>query len=210
MTNDYSIVFNPEYHTYISFHSIACLSACPSAMLSTTTITMSSSYIKTATNNYVSRAAVVEGPSRVELKGKSVLQKNVTVRGDLATIRMGRYCFLEESTTLEPAKINQEKHVPMFIRGNVYIGKNCVIHAASIGTNVYIDDNCVIGERAIIKDNCWITEGTHLGNDTVIPPFSRVSDGRVVEELPPSAATELQEMAHKQYQDFVNANPMTS
>ena len=51
-------------------------------------------YIKTATNNYVSRSAVVENPGKVELKGKSVVQPGSIVRGDLAAIRMGRYCFI--------------------------------------------------------------------------------------------------------------------
>mmetsp|Transcript_3645 Transcript_3645/g.6116 ORF Transcript_3645/g.6116 Transcript_3645/m.6116 type:complete len:177 (-) Transcript_3645:77-607(-) len=168
-------------------------------------------YIKTATHNYVSRQAVVQNPAKVELKGKSVLQPGVTVRGDLAVIRMGRYCFIEETSELSPAPLAGDKHVPMVLRGNIMIGKGCKIEASAIGTNVYIGAASTIGKRCIIKDNCWIEDGTVLGSDVVIPPFSRVrgAPGKVVEEMPPSASLEIQELAQRTYQEFVSSNPAT-
>lgn len=168
-------------------------------------------YIKTATHNYVSRQAIVQNPGKVELKGKSVLRPGVTVRGDLAVIRMGRYCFIEEKSELSPAPLSAEKHVPMVLRGNVMVGQGCKIEASAIGTNVYIGAGSTIGKRCIIKDNCWIEDGTVLGNDVVIPPFSRVegAPGKVVEGMPPSAALELQELAQRTYQQFVSSNPAT-
>ncbi len=167
-------------------------------------------YIKTATNNYVSRSAVVENPDKVELKGKSVLQPGSKVRGDLAAIRMGRYCFIGSQTELSPAPLG-DAHVPMILRGNVYIGEDCNIEASAIGTNVYIGARSVIGPRCIVKDNCYIEEDTVLGGDTVIPPFSRVrgNPGKVVDELQPSASLELQELVHACYQGFVSSIPPT-
>jgi dynactin-5 len=168
-------------------------------------------YIKTATHNYVSRQAKVENPAKVELKGKSVLRPGVTVRGDLAVIRMGRYCFIDEHSELSPAPLSKDKHVPMVLRGNVMVGQGCKIEASAIGTNVYIGAGSTIGKRCIIKDNCWIEDGTVLGSDVVIPPFSRVegAPGKVVEEMPPSAALEIQELAHRTYQEFVSSGPVT-
>jgi len=170
-----------------------------------------SGYIKTATHNYVSRQAVVSNPSKVELKGKSILQPGVKIRGDLAIVRMGRYCFVGNETTLSPAPLGDDKYVHMILRGNVVIGNHCNIQAGAIGTNVYIGNNVTLGERCIIKDSCWIEDGTSLGKDTVIPPFSRVAGapGKVIEELPPSASLELQELAQSRYQEFVASNPDT-
>jgi dynactin 5 len=167
-------------------------------------------YIKTATNSYVSRAAVVENPGKVELKGKSVLQPRTKIRGDLAAIRMGRYCFIGSRTELSPAPLG-DGFIPMILRGNVCIGEDCRIEASAIGTNVYIGAHSKVGPRCIVKDNCYIEEDTVLGGDTVIPPFSQVrgNPGKVVDELEPSASLELQELAHACYQDFVSRNPAT-
>ena len=167
-------------------------------------------YIRTATHNYVSRRATVEGPSNVELKGKSVLSPGVVVRGDLAVIRMGRYCTVHRNAVIRPAPMG-DKHVPMVLRGNVVIEDNSVVEATAVGTNVRIGKDCVIGKRVILKDCCWVEDGTVLGDDTVVPPFSRVQGkpGMVVEELPPSAASDLQDMAQEAYQDFLKTNPAT-
>lgn len=157
-------------------------------------------FIKTASHNYVSRKATVEGPQKVELKGKSVLMDGVVVRGDLGLrIQMGRYVMVGKDTTLTPCE------APMVIRGHVTIGKSCDIQTASIGSFVRIGDNCKIGKRCLIKDGCIIEEGTSLGDDTVVPPFSRVKGrpGLVIEELPPSAAMDLQDAAFEMYQAFV-------
>jgi dynactin 5 len=190
-------------------------------------------YIQTSTQNYVSRKAVVEQPSRVELKGKSILEEGCILRGDLAVIRMGRYCYVGSRTELSPAPADSEDnnaetitatttattdnrqklYIPMIVRGNVYIGPDCKIEASAIGTNVYIGARSCIGPRCILKDNVYVEEGTVLGSDTVIPPFSRVrgNPGKVVtsgESLPPSAAMELQELAHTTFHTFVTGNKM--
>jgi dynactin 5 len=167
-------------------------------------------YIKTATHNYVSRKALVENPAKVELKGKSVLQPGSKLRGDLAVIRIGRYCYVGHNTELSPAPLGNA-HVPMILRGNIRIGNDCKIEASALGTNVCIGARSIIGPRCIIKDNCYIDEDTVLASDTVIPPFSRVrgNPAKVVDSLPPSAALELQEMAHGTYLDFVASTTTT-
>lgn len=159
-----------------------------------------SGFIKTASQNFVSRKADIREPQRVELKGKSVLHDNILLRGDLARIQIGRYVTIGQGTTLSPPL-----DIPLVIRSHTIVGSNCEIHAAAIGSFCKIGDSCKIGNRCIIKDACSIEEGTILGDDTVVAPFSRVKGrpGQVVDELPPSAATDLQEMALETYQDFV-------
>jgi dynactin-5 len=69
---------------------------------------------------------------------------------------------------------------------------------------VWIGDNVIIGKRCIIKDNCIIESGVTLGDDTVIPPFTRISakNPTVYQELPPSVAVQMQEISLDRYSDF--------
>lgn len=94
-------------------------------------------YIKTTTHNYVSRKAIIDGARRVEIKGRSILHKGVHVRGDLQMVRIGRYCEIGPSTSLEPPLVpyQKEKRVPMIIGSHTHIGKNCEIQGAAIGSS---------------------------------------------------------------------------
>lgn len=95
------------------------------------------SYIKTTTHNYVSRKAVIDGAKQVEIKGRSILQEGVRVRGDLQIVRIGRYCEVGSSTVLEPPPnpYQTEKFIPMVIGSHTHIGRDCDIRAAAIGSS---------------------------------------------------------------------------
>eukprot|EP00531_Pseudo-nitzschia_arenysensis_P013118 CAMPEP_0116142028 /NCGR_PEP_ID=MMETSP0329-20121206/14688_1 /TAXON_ID=697910 /ORGANISM="Pseudo-nitzschia arenysensis, Strain B593" /LENGTH=188 /DNA_ID=CAMNT_0003637233 /DNA_START=67 /DNA_END=633 /DNA_ORIENTATION=+ len=163
-------------------------------------------YIKTTTHNYVSRKATIDGARRVEIKGRSILHKGVHVRGDLQMVRIGRYCEIGPSTSLEPPLVpyQKEKRVPMIIGSHTHIGKNCEIRGAAIGSMVWIGDGVKIGKRCIIKDNCIIEPDVVLGDDTVIPPFTFISKRNPTsyQELPPSVAVQTQEVSLDRYAEF--------
>ena len=180
------------------------------AVATTTTISIGDDggqvgYIKTTTHNYISRQAKIEGPKQVELKGRSIIQPNVVVRGDLSIIRIGRYCEICPHTTLEPAIHPLTKvYIPMVIGSHTHIGTNCNIQAAAIGSMVWIGNDVTLGKRVIIKDNCVLDDGVVLGDDTVIPPFTRIAkqDVTVYQELPPATAVQLQELSMDRFQEF--------
>lgn len=165
-------------------------------------------YIKTTTHNFVSRQAKIDGARQVEIKGRSVLQPRVHVRGDLAIVRIGRYCEIEEDTLVEPPKhpFQKDSHVPMVIGSHTHIGARCEVFAAAIGSMVWVGDNVKIGKRVIVKDNCVIETGAVLGDDTVVPPFTLVqanlSPIYQYKELPPSVALQMQEASMDRFQEF--------
>jgi dynactin-5 len=163
-------------------------------------------FIKTTTHNYVSRKATIDGAKQVEIKGRSIIQDEVHVRGDLAIVRIGRYCVFEEGSLLEPPihPFNNSKNIPVVIGSHTHIGSKCEIRAAAIGSMVWIGDNVKIGNRCIIKDNCIIESGISIGDDTIIPPFTRISAkiSTDYEELPPSVAVQLQEVSISNYDQF--------
>ena len=165
-------------------------------------------YIKTTTHNYVSRLAIIDGAKQVEIKGRSILQKNVIVKGNLAIVRVGRYCIINDNTTIEPPPmlpLTLNKYIPIVIGSHTYIGNNCKINAAAIGSMVYIGNNVKLGQRCIIKDNCIIEDDVILGDDTIIPPFTRITKHNpryVYKELPPSIAQQLQNLSLDKFENF--------
>lgn len=163
-------------------------------------------YIKTTTHNFVSRTAQIDGAKQVEIRGRSILQEKVHVRGDLAIVRIGRYCEIDCQTLLEPPThpLDISKRIPLVIGSHTHIGTDCQIHAAAIGSMVWIGNGVTLGPRVIVKDNCIIEDGVHLGADTVVPPFTRISakNPRLSTELPPSMAAHMQEISMDRYQDF--------
>jgi len=168
-------------------------------------------YIKTTTHNFVSRKAIIDGPKQVEIRGRSILQDGVHIRGDLAMIRIGRYCEIDIHTILEPPMhpFDPSKRIPIIIGSHTHIGSNSTIAAAAIGSMVWIGKNVTLGPRVIVKDNCIIEDGVHLGADTVIPPFTRISSKGAVQdshflqtELPPSMAIHMQELSLDRFQVF--------
>jgi dynactin-5 len=94
--------------------------------------------------------------------------------------------------------------LPQSIGSHTRIGTNCIIEAAAIGSSVYIGNNCVISKRSIVKDCCYIADGTVIPSDTVIPPFSRVSGcpGRIRDEMPESIAVTFPEDCISQFSEF--------
>jgi len=190
-------------------------------------VTTESDYIKTTTHNFISRQAVIEGAKQVEVKGRSILRSNVKLCGNKGIIRIGRYVYIDETTTLEPSSFllpttetvtaaaaaaaadnRPTKAIPMMIGNHTNIASGCTIHAAAIGSMVSIGPGVVIGERCILKDCCIVEPGVTLGNDTVVPPFTRISQTPTgvicMSEIPPSIAVELQEQSMDLYESFAN------
>ena len=178
-----------------------------------------SEYIKTTTHNFISRKALIEGPRQVELKGRSIVQDGVKIRGEAGIVRIGRYVWIDPDTELEPSPFlnptaaTANKRVPMMIGNHTRIESNCKIQAAAIGSMVHVGEGTRIGQRCIIKDCCVIEAGVVLGDDTVVPPFTRISqatpngnkrNGIVMTELPPSMSVELQERSMDDYDSFAN------
>ncbi|KAK6539812.1 hypothetical protein TWF694_010000 [Orbilia ellipsospora] len=118
-----------------------------------------SEYIQTETGNKVSRKSLIIGSQNIILGGKTIIQAECCIRGDLrrlvpqgqsaaaVAIAVGRYCFLSRGSLLRPpSKIyrGQFSYYPMKLGDHVFVGEGSVIEAAVIGSYVSIGKNCVI------------------------------------------------------------------
>uniref|UniRef100_A0A7S1CU30 Dynactin subunit 5 n=1 Tax=Skeletonema marinoi TaxID=267567 RepID=A0A7S1CU30_9STRA len=166
--------------------------------------TSKSEYIVTASQSYISRSANILVAPNLHSKGKSVIQKNVTIHGEFgAAIHIGRYVYIDEDVEIVPSVIptssdpllttssssgsggvgskiipqpptENEKALPVIIGSHTKIGNNCTIHSIAIGSCVRIGSNCRIYPRSKIHDCCIIENDSVIPPDMVISPFSRV------------------------------------
>jgi dynactin-5 len=169
-----------------------------------------SAYIETASGNKVSRQSVLCGSQNIVLNGKTILQSECIVRGDLANIRVGRQCVIKKRTVLRPPFKKFSKGVaffPLVIGDNVMIEEDTIINAANIGSYVHIGKDCVIGRRSVLKDCCKIDDGTVLPPETVVPPFAHFSGnpGQQIGDLPESMQDIMTDMTRSFYQHFIPA-----
>lgn len=90
---------------------------------------------------------------------------------------------------------------------NIILLASSLSHSFTNETVVWIGDNVKIGRRCIIKDNCVIETGVTLGDDTVLPPFTRISarNPTFYQELPPRTSALLQEMTMDRFTQFAQA-----
>jgi len=163
------------------------------------------------TGNKVSRKSQIHGTQNIILGGRTVIQAEVCIRGDLhktltpstptsttaaaqeqkqsnVAVAIGRYTFLSKGCLLRPpSKLHRGvySYYPLKIGDHVFIGENCFVEAAVVGSNVHISRGSVIGKFAIIKDCVKVLEGTVVPAGMVVPSFSVVGGrpGRVVGEV---------------------------
>ncbi|OAA33257.1 Trimeric LpxA-like protein [Moelleriella libera RCEF 2490] len=137
------------------------------------------------------------------LGGKTVIQPDVMIRGDLVrsgsntAVAVGRYSFLSRGVMLRPPGRLYKgayTYMPLRLGDHVFVGAESVVQAASVGSHVHIGRGCTLGEFAIVKDYVRILEDTVVPPFMVVPSFSVVAGrpGRVVGELPEGALDEFE------------------
>ena len=169
-------------------------------------------YIVTASGNKVSRKSVLCGSQNIMINGKTIVKEGCLLRGDLNSIKLGRYCVLHENTVIRPPYKKFVKGIAFFpvqLGDNCMVGQGTVICAATIGNCVRFGENCYIGRRSIIKDCVAIDDNSVLPEDSVCPPFSRWAGqpATIVEELPESTEMLLTEDSKDYYEKFIPVGP---
>ncbi|UNI20925.1 hypothetical protein JDV02_006971 [Purpureocillium takamizusanense] len=177
-------------------------------------------YIETDTGNKVARKAILVGTQNIMLGGKTVIQPEVMIRGDLVrtaasssssssggaapatpttstAVAIGRYCFLARGVLLRPPGRLYKgafTYMPLRLGDHVFVGQGTVVQAATVGSHVHIGKGCTINEFAIIKDYVKVLDGTVVPAFMVIPSFSIVAGqpAKVVGEIPEGGHDEFE------------------
>ncbi|KAF1986444.1 trimeric LpxA-like protein [Aulographum hederae CBS 113979] len=171
-------------------------------------------FIETDSGNKVWRRAHISGAPNITLGGKTVIQADVQLRGDLArvqpprsqgdgkaapvnhSISIGRCTIVSAGSVIKPPHrvskrevdgraVKEVHYYPMKISDNVFIGPNCTIQAANIGQHVHIGEGCVLQALCVVKENVKILPYT------VVPPNMTIPSNSVVGGRPARIVGEL-------------------
>ncbi len=118
-----------------------------------------------APSAFVSEAAYVVGD--VEIGEGSGVWPGAVIRGDFATIKIGRNTMVEDNTVVHCGGLIE-------IGDNVIIGHSAVVHCRRIGSNCLIGNNATLLEEAVVGDLCIVAAGAVVGSGKAIPEGSLV------------------------------------
>ncbi|CAG7981459.1 unnamed protein product [Penicillium salamii] len=171
--------------------------------------TSKSEYIETDTGNKISRRSQIHGTQHIILGGKTVIQAEAVIRGDLfrgastvdpnnpstpppstpsVAINVGRYSYISKSAILRPpSRLHRGTHsfYPLKIGDHVFVGEGAVIEAAQLGNHVHVGKGAVVGSMAIIKDYAYVLDGAVVPPGMVVPSWCVVGGkpARIVGEV---------------------------
>ncbi|EIT76646.1 trimeric LpxA-like protein [Aspergillus flavus] len=169
-------------------------------------------YIETDTGNKISRRSQIHGTQHIILGGKTVIQGEAVIRGDLyrtstssgasgdqggqqpatstpsVAITIGRYSYISKQAVLRPpSRLHRGVHsfYPLKIGDHVFVGERAVVEAASVGNHVHIGRDAVIGSMAILKDFAYVLDGAVVAPGMVVPSWCVVggAPARIVGEV---------------------------
>ena len=118
-----------------------------------------------ADSAFVSEAAYVIGD--VEIGEGSGVFPGAVIRGDFASIRIGKNTMIEDNSVVHSG-------VPVVIGDDVTIGHGVTVHCISIGNNNLIGNNATLLDNAEIGSFCIIGAGCVVSQGMKIPDNSFV------------------------------------
>jgi carbonic anhydrase/acetyltransferase-like protein (isoleucine patch superfamily) len=113
-------------------------------------------------NVYVAPTATLIG--KIEIGDFSNIWPNVSARGDINWMKIGRRTNIQDNTVLH---VTEDTH-PLVIGDNVTVGHGCILHGCTI------NDRCLIGMGSVVLD------GAVIGSDAMIGAGSVVKQGDVI------------------------------
>lgn len=128
---------------------------------------------------YIAEGGIVIG--KVTMEEFSSIWHNTVVRGDVNSIRIGKYTNVQDNSVVHVADEN-----PTVIGDFVTVGHGAIIHGC------IIEDHCLIGMGAVVLNGAVVSRGSIVAagavvkENQIIPPFSMVVGvpGKIIKTLP--------------------------
>lgn len=140
-------------------------------------------------NVYIAPTAYVGGD--VTLGDDCTVMHHVTIRGDVAAIRIGARSNVQDGTVL-----HTKSAVPLEIAHDVGIGHRAVVHCRSVGPQTLIGIGAILLDGAEVGADCLIAAGA------LLPPGMIVPAGKVVVGMPARIVRDITDQ-DRQYVRFV-------
>ncbi|KAL3479186.1 trimeric LpxA-like protein [Aspergillus californicus] len=154
-------------------------------------------YIETDTGNKISRRSQIHGTQHIILGGKSIIQSEAVLRGDL--FRTSTSSTTDATPNPDPTtnptpnpNPTNTNTIAISIGRYSYISRSAILHPPSRlhrGTLSYfplkIGDHVFIGERAVVEaasvgNHVHVGQEAVIGNMAILKDFAYVLDGAVV------------------------------
>uniref|UniRef100_A0A8R1HS14 Dynactin subunit 5 n=1 Tax=Caenorhabditis japonica TaxID=281687 RepID=A0A8R1HS14_CAEJA len=134
-------------------------------------------WAKTHTGNKVHKQHKIAGTQNIIIAGKTIVEKGVSIRGDLAAVKIGKCCVLKERCLIRPCLKIVSKKPTMWnvnIGDYVFIEEDCVINASQIHAYVHIGARSILGNGCVIRECSRVLPDTVVSPDALFPPFSTI------------------------------------
>jgi carbonic anhydrase/acetyltransferase-like protein (isoleucine patch superfamily) len=125
-----------------------------------------------AASAYIDSSAQVIGD--VVIGEESSVWPNVTIRGDVNSIRIGRQSNIQDNTVIHV----EHDAWPTIVGDRVTVGHSATLHGC------VIEDDCLIGIGAIILNGAKIGRGAVIAAGALVPEGMEVPPGTMVMGVP--------------------------
>ncbi|MDA1054587.1 MAG: gamma carbonic anhydrase family protein [Planctomycetota bacterium] len=120
---------------------------------------------------YIARGAIVLGD--VKIGAESSIWFNAVVRGDTEAIRIGSQTNVQDLCVL-----HADAGFPCVLGDRVTVGHAAIVHGAAV------EDDCMIGMRAVVMNGAKIGKGSLIAVGAVVTEGTEVPPGSVVMGVP--------------------------
>jgi dynactin-5 len=168
--------------------------------------------VETAQGNKIHKQCCAHGSQNIMLSGSSILLKDVIVRGDMAQVKMGKFCVVGERTVIRPSYKEFQKGATYFhsnVGDHVMIEEDCVIEAVQIGSYVHIGAGSVIGNGVIVKDCSIVLPRSVIPPNQIIPPFTVFggNPAKQIDDAPETTQILMTQATTDYYQQYIAETP---
>jgi len=120
---------------------------------------------------YIAPGAVVLG--NVTIDAESSIWFGAVVRGDTESIRIGRQTNVQDLCCL-----HADEGLPCILGDRVTLGHGAIVHGA------IVEDDCMIGMRALVMNGAKIGAGSLIAAGTIVTEGTEIPAGSVVMGTP--------------------------
>jgi gamma-carbonic anhydrase len=143
---------------------------------------------KIAVSAYIDPSAVVIGD--VEIGERASVWPNVTIRGDVNTMRIGADTNIQDNSVL-----HSDDGFPLTIGDRVTAGHAVVLHGCTI------EDDVVVGIGSTILNGAKIGKGAVVAAGSVVPEGVEVAPGMLVMGIPAKPRRPVNEIEQKRFRE---------
>ncbi len=129
---------------------------------------------------YIARGAIVLGD--VTIGAESSIWFNAVVRGDTEAIRIGSQTNVQDLCVL-----HADHGFPCILGDRVTVGHSAIVHGATV------EDDCMIGMRAVVMNGAKIGKGSLIAVGAVVTEGTEVPAGSLVMGVPGKVCREVTE-----------------